>query len=119
MVKSEPYCVASHDALDPSPWSGHTQRPMSMRLRVAAGLAVAVILAILVIPPVIEEHLEPGFCSADCPVQHAGHGAAVTSPPLASAARRAPVVATAETRAAEADRGTVASPDAPRAPPTA
>jgi hypothetical protein len=92
---------------------------MSMRLRVAVGLAVAVILAVVAVPPVIEEHLEPGFCSADCPVQHAGHGAAITSPPLASAARRTPVVATAETRGAKADRGAVASPDAPRAPPAA
>ncbi len=92
---------------------------MSLRLRVAVGLAVAVILAVIVVPPVIEEHLEPGFCSADCPVQHAGHGAAITAPPLVSAARRAPVVAIAESPATEADLGAVASPDAPRAPPAA
>jgi hypothetical protein len=92
---------------------------MSMRLRVVVGLAAAVILAVMTAPPVFEDHLEPGFCSADCPVQHAGHGAAITSPPLASTARRAPVLATAEARSAAADLGPVASPDAPRAPPAA
>ena len=39
------------------------------------------------IPPVLEDHLEPGFCSADCPVQHAGHGAAIAPPARPSAAR--------------------------------
>ena len=68
---------------------------MSSRLRVAVVLAIVVILAGVAVPPVIEDHLEPGFCSADCPVQHAGHGAAIAAPPLASAARRAPVVAIA------------------------
>jgi hypothetical protein len=92
---------------------------MAMSLRVAVGLVVAVLLAAVAVPPVTEDHLEPGFCSADCPVQHAGHGAAITSPPLASAARRTPVVASAEALGAEADLGAAASPDAPRAPPAA
>jgi hypothetical protein len=92
---------------------------MAVSLRVALGLVVAVILAVMAAPPVIEDHFEPGFCSADCPVQHAGSGAAITSPPLAGAVRRTPVVATPAVRGADADLGPAISPDAPRAPPSA
>ena len=92
---------------------------MRSRLRVAVLLLAMVTLVGVATPPVIEDHLEVGFCSADCPVQHAGHGAAIT-PALASRATlRALVVATAVARAAGGDLGTVASPDAPRAPPPA
>ena len=91
---------------------------MSSRWRVPILLAVLVTLAGVAIPPVIEDHLEPGFCSGDCPVQLAGHGVAITPPPTPSAVRRAAVVAPAVTVGAATDLGTVALPDAPRAPPS-
>jgi hypothetical protein len=92
---------------------------MAMSRRIAVALAIAVILAAVAVPPVIEDNLEPGFCSADCPVQHAGHGAAITAPPLAGAAGRTPVVATTETLGVGVYLGAPSSPDAPRAPPAA
>jgi hypothetical protein len=69
-------------------------------------------------PPAIEEHLEPGFCSAECAVQHDGHGAAVTPPPPSSAASLAMVAKSGACRTA-AELVVVATPDAPRAPPSA
>ena len=55
-------------------------------------MMVMVALAGAAIPPVLEDHVEPGFCSADCPVQHPGHGAATPPPPIPTAPRRSPVV---------------------------
>ena len=88
-----------------------------MSLLVLIGLAVQ--LAGVAVPPVVEDHLEPGFCSADCPVQHAGHGAATGPPARPSAARRPAPTEPALTLAASAALEPLASPDAPRAPPAA
>jgi hypothetical protein len=86
--------------------------------RLSLLLVVLVLLAGVAVPPLTEDHLEPGFCSADCPVQHAGHGA-ITPSPAPSAARRVPAVAVPVTRGADADRSVIASAHAPRAPPSA
>jgi hypothetical protein len=82
-------------------------------------LAVLVMLIGIAMPPVVEDHLEPGFCSADCPVQHAGHGAAIPPAARPTAARRAAPTASAAALTVDADLAPLASPDAPRAPPTA
>jgi hypothetical protein len=92
---------------------------MPSRPSVSILLAALVILIGIAMPPVIEDHLEPGFCSADCPVQHAGHGAAISPPARPSAARRPVPTAPAAAVTVDADLGLFASPDAPRAPPTA
>jgi hypothetical protein len=92
---------------------------MSSALRLSILLVLIVMVAGIAVPPPVEDHLEPGFCSADCPVQHAGHGAAITPSPAPSAARRARAVATPATRASDADRGVIVSAHAPRAPPSA
>jgi hypothetical protein len=68
---------------------------------------------------VIEDHLEAGFCSADCPVQHAGHTAAIAPPTAPSAGRRSPAAIIVGVRRANAARRTTDAPDAPRAPPAA
>jgi len=92
---------------------------MPSRLTLAVLIGVLLALAGAAVPPVLEDHLEPGFCSADCPVQHTGHGTAATPPARPSAARRpaptAPAVALADGVALDP----LASPDAPRAPPAA
>jgi hypothetical protein len=88
-------------------------------LRAIVLLVAGVTLIGVATPPVIEEHLEPGFCSADCPVQHPGHGAAVAAPPPPSAAGRAAVVGAASTCGTVVELGSVDSPAAPRAPPSA
>jgi len=92
---------------------------MPSRLSLAVVIGVLVTLAGIAVPPVLEDHLEPGFCSADCPVQHAGHGAAMTPPARPSAARGPAPAAPAVTLADGAALEPPASPDAPRAPPTA
>jgi hypothetical protein len=92
---------------------------MPSRLSLAVLIGVLLTLTGVAVPPVLEDHLEPGFCSADCPVQHAGHGAAMTPPARPSAARRPVPTAPAVTLAEDATLAPVASPDAPRAPPAA
>ena len=87
--------------------------------RLSILLVVLVLLAGVAVPTLVEDHLEPGFCSADCPMQHAGHGVAITPAPAPSVARRAPAVAVPATRGADADRSMIASAHAPRAPPSA
>ena len=65
---------------------------MPLRLRVVMLLVALMTLLGVATPPVIEDHLEVGFCSADCPVQHDGHTTALAPPPPASVTRRsAPV----------------------------
>ena len=92
---------------------------MALPLRLSILLVVIVMMAGVAVPPPVEDHLEPGFCSADCPVQHAGHGAAITPSAAPSAARRAPAVAAPATGEINADRGVIVSAHAPRAPPSA
>jgi hypothetical protein len=92
---------------------------MPSRLSLAILFGVLVTLAGIAVPPVLEDHLEPGFCSADCPVQHAGHGGAMTPPARPSAARRPAPIAPAVTVADGLALDPPASPDAPRAPPAA
>jgi hypothetical protein len=85
-------------------------------------VVIVVALALLIgvaAPPVLEDHLEAGFCSADCPDQHAGHITAIAPPPAPRAGRHRPTVVIAAGRLADTDRGAVATPDAPRAPPSA
>jgi len=92
---------------------------MPSRLSLAILFGVRVTLAGIAVPPVLEDHLEPGFCSADCPVQHAGHGVAMAPPGRQSAARRPAPTAPAVTLADGLALDLPASPDAPRAPPAA
>ena len=92
---------------------------MPSRRNRAVLIGIMVVLAGVAIPPVFEDHLEAGFCSADCPVQHAGHGAAIAPPARPSAARAPAPAASAVAPAADVDLGAPASPDAPRAPPAA
>ena len=93
--------------------------PMVFRGRIGVLLALLVALIGAAVPPVIEDHLEAGFCSADCPVQHDGHGGAI-APPLAALARRpAPVFVAASPHRADVPLEAPPSSDAPRAPPLA
>jgi len=92
---------------------------MPSRLSLAVLLALLVTLTGVAIPPVLEDHLEPGFCSADCPVQHTGYGAAVAPATRPSAARGPAPTASAVALADGAAVAPLASPDAPRAPPAA
>jgi hypothetical protein len=92
---------------------------VASRVRTAVLLVVFLTLLGVVTPPVIEDHFEPGFCSAACPVQHAGHGADITPSTSAGAPRRAPALAAAIPRARHAHRVAFTPPDAPRAPPSA
>ena len=118
MVKQADCCNASDDTLDRERRRRRHSPPMS-RLNLAVLIAIIVVFAGVAVPPVIEDHLEPGFCSADCPVQHAGHGAAIAPPARPTAARGPAPTAPAVTLAAQADLVSLASPDAPRAPPAA
>lgn len=119
MVKQADCCNASDDTLDRERRRRRHSPPMS-RLNLAVLIGIIVILAGVAVPPVIEDHLEAGFCSADCPVQHAGHGAAAIAPPARPTAVRGPApTVSAVALAAAADLVPLASPDAPRAPPTA
>ena len=88
-------------------------------LRAIVLLVAGVTLIGVATPPVIEEHLEPGFCSADCPVQHPGYGAAIAAPPAPSAVGRAAVVGAAAIGRTAVELGAVDAPVAPRAPPSA
>lgn len=73
----------------------------------------------VVTPPVIEDHTELRFCSADCPVQHPSHGAALTSAPPPARTHQTAAAVTAIAHDADTDIAPVAAPDAPRAPPSA
>jgi hypothetical protein len=88
-------------------------------LRLALLVVVLLTVADVTTPPVIEDHSEVGFCSADCPVQLPGHGAgiAVAPPPSSAACTTAEAVVLA--RETDAERGAKTAPDAPRAPPAA
>src|SRR5262245_57834189 len=111
-------CAASDAPLDRGqPRRRHSPPMPRLTLAVLIGLLVA--LAGVVVPPVLEDHLEPGFCSADCPVQHTGHGAAAAPPARPSAARRPAPIAPALTVADGIALEPLANPDAPRAPPAA
>ncbi len=92
---------------------------MVRRWRVAVVLAIVVTLTGVAVPPVIEDHLEAGFCSADCPVQHAGHGTGITPSVIAVAVHRTPVVSAPPPPRTDDPLVPNASPDAPRAPPFA
>jgi hypothetical protein len=92
---------------------------MASALRFVILLAAVVMIIDVATPPVIETHLELGFCSADCPVQHAASGAAIAPPaPPRPVHRRANVV-DAVARADEAEIRSAGAPDVPRAPPVA
>jgi hypothetical protein len=89
--------------------------------RVALLLLVTTTLVAAGIPPALDEDRSvPGFCSPDCPLQQdAAHSVAVAPPPprhdwTAQATGERPSVAPAP-----AALVTLASPDAPRAPPLA
>ena len=92
---------------------------MPSRLTLTVLLGVLLTLAGVAVPPLFEDHLEPGFCSADCPVQHAGHGAATAPPARPSASHRPAPAASAVAPTVGAALEPLASPDAPRAPPAA
>jgi hypothetical protein len=91
--------------------------PRSARFLVVAMLLLAA--GDIALPPVIENHIEIGYCSADCPVQHPGSGVALredqhadTSVPLTVGPMRATPESASPVAAAIAL-------DAPRAPPSA
>jgi hypothetical protein len=88
-------------------------------LRSLTVLVALLLLSAAATPPVVEDHLVIGFCSADCPVQHTGHGAAIAPPPVPSASRRATVVVTVIARGPDVALVHDDTPDAPRAPPSA
>ena len=92
---------------------------MTSPLRVVVLLGALAMLLGVATPPVIEDHVEVGFCSADCPVQHAGHTTLIAAPPPPSAARRSAAVVIATVRVTDAEFGATEAPDAPRAPPSA
>jgi hypothetical protein len=92
---------------------------MAAPLRFLFLLVALVTLIDVAIPPVIEDHLERGFCSADCPVQQAASGAAITPPAPPRGVHRLAVIVGAGARVAEAEIGAADAPDAPRAPPSA
>lgn len=82
-------------------------------------LAILLTLIGVAVPPVIEDHLEAGFCSADCPVQQAGHGVGIATAMIAALAHRTPGSGRAPILPPDVPLGTIASPDAARAPPVA
>ena len=86
--------------------------------RGAIALGIILTLTAVVVPPVVEDHLEAGFCSADCPVQHAGVAGATTGV-VAIGTHASLVLHAPASGTSEAPSGTIASPDAPRAPPSA
>ena len=92
---------------------------MPWRVRVVVLLVALVTLLGVATPPVFEDHVETGFCSADCPVQHDGHGTAITSPLAPIASRGVLVVLGVLERGVDVEIGPVAGPAAPRAPPSA
>jgi hypothetical protein len=92
---------------------------MSRWLRPVVLIVAGLTLIGVATPPVIENRLEPGFCSADCPVQHAGHGAAVAAPPPPRSAGRAAVVGAVSFGRTDIEPGAFDAPAAPRAPPSA
>lgn len=91
---------------------------MLSRFRVMILLLAIVPVVGVAAPPVFEDHAEAGFCSADCPVQHDGHGIAVTSPLAPNASCGALVVLGVPERDVDADIRPVTGPAAPRAPPS-
>jgi hypothetical protein len=92
---------------------------MPSRLRVVILLLALLLLIDVATPPVIEDHTEIGFCSADCPVQHEGHGIAIAPPLPPRAARDTTVAVLALAVGVDAVLGPVDVPKAPRAPPSA
>jgi hypothetical protein len=92
---------------------------MRWPVRVAVLFVAILTLTIVATPPLIEEHLEPGFCSADCPVQHDGQGAAIEPAPAPREARHTAVGYTGHNGVTDADPGLIVGPASPRAPPSA
>jgi hypothetical protein len=92
---------------------------MSAWLRSLVLLAASLVLVGAATPAAMEDHSEPGFCSADCPVQHPGHGAAISTEGTPGAAHRLAVVPSGAARSDDAERLSTTAPDAPRAPPAA
>jgi len=92
---------------------------MPWRIRVVILLVALVSLLGVATPPVFEDHVETGFCSADCPVQHEGRGIAITSPLGPSASRGLLVVLGVLERGVDVEIRPVTGLAAPRAPPSA
>ena len=85
------------------------------------GVVLAILLTLVgvAVPPVVEDHLETGFCSADCPVQQAGHGVGIATTVIAALTHRTPRSGRPPILPPDVPLGTIASPDAARAPPVA
>ena len=92
---------------------------MAVPLRFLVLLVALVALVDVAAPPLIEDRLQLGFCSADCPVQHAASGAAVTPATPPGAGHRLAVVVSEVTGEPGIVTGAGDAPDAPRAPPSA
>ena len=87
--------------------------------RAAVVLAILLTLIGVAVPPVVEDHLEAGFCSADCPVQQAGYGVGIATGTIATLADRTPPAGRTPALPSGISPGTIASTDAARAPPVA
>ena len=96
-----------------------TLAAMPWRVRVVILFVALVTLLGVATPPVFEDHVETGFCSADCPVQHDGHGIAIAPPLAPSASRGALVILGLLERGSDVEIVPVTGPAAPRAPPSA
>ena len=92
---------------------------MAAHRRASILLVVLVALTGAIVPPLVEDHLEAGFCSADCPVQHPGAGVAILAIVPTHVVSPALVCGKPLARAADIVRANSASHDAPRAPPLA
>jgi hypothetical protein len=88
-------------------------------LRITMVLAALTILVDVAVPPVIEDHAERGFCSADCPVQRPGHGAALAPAAPRAQAHRLVRSVTTTTSGPDVESPRAMGLDAPRAPPAA
>ena len=89
--------------------------------RIALLLLVTASLVAAGIPPALDEDRSvPGFCSPDCPLQQdAAHSVAVAPAPARDDWSAAPTRELLPSALVLAMLVTVASPDAPRAPPHA
>ena len=83
-------------------------------------LLVTIALMVASIPPALDEDRSvPGYCSPDCPLQQDGHSVAVAPAPIRPHRLGAATRETPEPRPLPACLDAAASPDAPRAPPSA
>ena len=91
---------------------------MRWSVRSALLLVAILILASAAAPPLIEDHLEAGFCSADCSVQHDGQATAVEPTPSPGETRHIAARHAGGIGVTDASPGATFGPSSPRAPPS-